>query len=136
MPTVYRMGPYRLIFYSVERDAEPARFWLNPLEVAWNRGFRPPELRHIRGIIAGRQASLLESWHAYFRKRTITVPLAWYPRLARGTESERNDWRLIGGGHGIHWEALDEDISVEGLLAGKPSGESEISFEDWMHKRR
>ena len=68
--------------------------------------------------------------------RTITVPLAWYPRLVRGTESERNDWRLIGGGHGIHWEALDEDISVEGLLAGTPSGESELSFEDWMHRRR
>jgi hypothetical protein len=68
--------------------------------------------------------------------RTITVPLAWYPRLARGTEAERNNWRLIGGGHGIHWEALDEDISVEGLLAGTPSGESERSFEDWMHTRR
>jgi hypothetical protein len=68
--------------------------------------------------------------------RTITVPLAWYPRLVRGTESERNDWRLIGGGHGIHWEALDEDISVEGLLAGTPSGESERSLEDWMHRRR
>ena len=68
--------------------------------------------------------------------RTITVPLAWYPRLVRGTESERNDWRLIGGGHGIHWEALDEDISVEGLLAGTPSGESDLSFEDWMHRRR
>ena len=68
--------------------------------------------------------------------RTITVPLAWYPRLVRGTDAERNDWRLIGGGHGIHWEALDEDISVEGLLAGKPSGESDLSFEDWMHTRR
>ena len=68
--------------------------------------------------------------------RTITVPLAWYPRLVRGTDFERNDWRLIGGGHGIHWEALDEDISVEGLLAGTPSGESDLSFEDWMHTRR
>jgi hypothetical protein len=67
--------------------------------------------------------------------RTITVPLAWYPRLVRGSESERNDWRLIGGGHGIHWEALDEDISVDGLLAGIPSGESELSFEDWLHGR-
>jgi hypothetical protein len=67
--------------------------------------------------------------------RTITVPLAWYPRLVRGTESERNDWRLMGGGHGIHWKALDEDISVEGLLAGDPSGESVRSFEDWMHRR-
>jgi Protein of unknown function (DUF2442) len=68
--------------------------------------------------------------------RTITAPLAWYPRLVRGTESERNDWRLIGGGHGLHWATLDEDISVEGLLAGTPSGESERSLEDWMHRRR
>lgn len=67
--------------------------------------------------------------------RTITVPLAWYPRLVRGTASERNDWRLIGGGHGIHWEALDEDISVEGLLAGTPSGESEASFARWLRER-
>ena len=68
--------------------------------------------------------------------RTISVPLAWYPRLVRGSDAERNDWRLIGGGHGIHWEGLDEDISVEGLLAGMPSGESDRSFEDWMHRRR
>jgi hypothetical protein len=78
MPTVYRVGPYRLFFYSVdrsepphvhvERDAAAAKFWLSPLEVAWNRGFRPPELRRIRGIIAGRQAALLERWHGYFRK--------------------------------------------------------------------
>lgn len=67
--------------------------------------------------------------------RTITVPLAWYPRLVRGTASERNDWRLIGGGHGIHWEALDEDISVEGLLAGVPSGESEASLARWLKER-
>ncbi len=67
--------------------------------------------------------------------RTITVPLAWYPRLVRGTASERNDWRLIAGGHGIHWEALDEDISVEGLLAGIPSGESEASLARWLEER-
>jgi hypothetical protein len=63
------------------------------------------------------------------------VPLAWYPRLVRDTESERNDWRLIGGGHGIHWDALDEDISVEGLLAGIPSGESEASLTRCLNER-
>jgi hypothetical protein len=68
MPTVYRVGPYRLFFYSVERDAAAAKFWLDPLEAAWNRGFRPSELRRIHGIIAGRQAALLERWHGYFRK--------------------------------------------------------------------
>ncbi len=67
--------------------------------------------------------------------RTITVPLAWYPRLLHGTTDERNKWRLIGKGHGIHWEDLDEDISVEGLLLGKPSGESQASFKKWLSRR-
>ena len=63
--------------------------------------------------------------------RSISVPLAWYPRLLRATAAERKHWRLIGRGLGIHWEDLDEDISVEGLLAGKPSGESQASFSHW-----
>ena len=67
--------------------------------------------------------------------RTISVPLAWYPRLLRATPAERKRWRLIGRGLGIHWEDLDEDISVEGLLAGKPSGESQASFRKWLAKR-
>lgn len=67
--------------------------------------------------------------------RTISVPLAWYPRLLHATLDERNNWRLIGKGHGIHWEDLDEDISVEGLLAGKPSGESQVSFKKWLESR-
>ena len=67
--------------------------------------------------------------------RTIAVPLAWFPRLLHATLKERNKWRLIGRGHGIHWEELDEDISVEGLLAGKPSGESQTSFKKWLGKR-
>ena len=54
--------------------------------------------------------------------RTISVPVAWFPRLLYSTQKERDNWRLIGRGHGIHWEEIDEDISVEGLLAGKPSG--------------
>lgn len=64
--------------------------------------------------------------------RTISVPLAWFPRLLYSTQEERNNWRLIGRGHGIHWEDIDEDISVEGLLAGKPSGESQTSFKKWL----
>ena len=67
--------------------------------------------------------------------RSISVPLAWYPRLLRATPAERKRWRLIGRGLGIHWEDLDEDISVEGLLAGKPSGESQASFSKWLAKR-
>lgn len=67
--------------------------------------------------------------------RTISVPLAWFPRLMRSAPEERNNWRLIGRGHGIHWKDIDEDISVEGLLAGKPSGESQASFKKWLSQR-
>lgn len=67
--------------------------------------------------------------------RTISVPLAWFPRLLESTPEERANWRLIGKGHGIHWEEIDEDISVEGLLAGRPSGESQSSFKKWLDKR-
>ncbi len=68
--------------------------------------------------------------------RTISVPLAWYPRLTHATPEERNRWRLIGRGEGIHWTDLDEDISVEGLLAGRPSGESQRSLKRWLELRR
>jgi Protein of unknown function (DUF2442) len=68
-------------------------------------------------------------------RRTVTVPLTWFPRLLHGTPTERGDWRLIGRGEGIHWEALDEDISVESLLAGRPSGESQESLKKWLAKR-
>jgi len=67
--------------------------------------------------------------------RTISTPLAWFPRLVYATQRERNNWRLIGKGYGIHWEDIDEDISVEGLLAGKPSGESQASFKKWLERR-
>ena len=68
--------------------------------------------------------------------RTISVPLEWFPRLVHATRSERNNWRLIGRGHGIHWEDIDEDISVEGLLAGRPSGETQESFKKWLSQRK
>ena len=67
--------------------------------------------------------------------RSISVPIAWFPRLLHSTEQERNNWRLIGRGQGIHWEDLDEDISIEGLIAGRPSGESQESFKKWLAKR-
>ena len=67
--------------------------------------------------------------------RTISVPLAWYPRLSHGMPAERTDWRLVGRGEGIHWPQLDEDISVEGLIAGKTSGESQSSLAKWIAER-
>lgn len=67
--------------------------------------------------------------------RTIAVPLAWYPRLMHATVEERSSWRLIGGGRGIHWPAIDEDIRVANLLAGQPSAESQSSFKKWLASR-
>jgi hypothetical protein len=67
--------------------------------------------------------------------RTIAVPLGWYPRLAHATPEERASWRLIGAGRGIHWPAIDEDISVANLLAGQPSAESQSSFKKWLAGR-
>lgn len=67
--------------------------------------------------------------------RTIAVPLSWYPRLAHGTSAERSTWRFIGDGEGIHWSDLDEDISVEGLLAGRRSGETQASLKRWLEQR-
>ena len=64
--------------------------------------------------------------------RSISIPLVWFPRLQHATPRERKKWRLIGNGHGIHWDDLDEDISVESLLAGQSSGESQASFKRWL----
>ena len=68
--------------------------------------------------------------------RAISVPLAWYPRLLNATPAERLGWRLIAKGRGIHWDSIDEDISVEGLLAGRASGESQASLKKWRGARR
>lgn len=64
--------------------------------------------------------------------RTISVPLAWYPRLLNGKPEERSNRRLIGKGEGIHWPDLDGDLSIEGLMLGRPSGESSRSFLRWL----
>ena len=68
--------------------------------------------------------------------RDISVPLSWYPRLVHATPEERGRLELIGGGEGIHWPDLDEDISVEMLLAGRKSGESRRSFKQWLEAKR
>jgi hypothetical protein len=67
--------------------------------------------------------------------RTLVVPLAWYPRLFHSSRRQRARWRLIGRGVGIHWPAIDEDIRVEGLLAGRRSGESQTSLKRWLEAR-
>ncbi|CAN5644627.1 DUF2442 domain-containing protein [soil metagenome] len=67
--------------------------------------------------------------------RSISAPLAWYPRLLHGTPEERSDWRLVGQGTGIHWPVLDEDVSVQNLLSGQASGESQRSLKRWLAQR-
>lgn len=67
--------------------------------------------------------------------RSLSLPLAWYPRLLHGTARERSTYRLIGRGEGVHWPLLDEDLSAEGFLAGRRSAESEASFKRWRQSR-
>jgi hypothetical protein len=67
--------------------------------------------------------------------RTVSAPLGWYPRLLQGSPAERANHRFIAEGEGIHWPDLDEDVSVENILAGKVSGESSKSFERWLQAR-
>ena len=59
--------------------------------------------------------------------RKIVVPLAWYPRLLHATKEQRNNWEICGGGYGIHWPDIDEDLSTEGLLRGAPAPPKTIS---------
>ena len=56
-----------------------------------------------------------------FDGRSISVPLAWYPRLLNATEKQRSNWQISGGGYGIHWPDIDEDLNTEGLLRGAPA---------------
>ena len=68
--------------------------------------------------------------------RTVTAPLNWYPRLLHGSARERRNWRLMGGGMGVHWPDLDEDLSVEHILAGRRSAESHASLGKWLAARK
>ena len=68
--------------------------------------------------------------------RRIFVPLAWYPRLLNASEGERGRWHILGDGYAIEWPDLDEHVGIEGLLAGRPSGESPQSLKRWLDSRR
>ncbi|MCP9819258.1 DUF2442 domain-containing protein [Synechococcus sp. Cruz-9H2] len=59
-------------------------------------------------------------------RRSISVPLAWYPRLLHATSVDRDNWEVAGGGFGIHWPDIEEDLSVEGLLRGAPSPRKKV----------
>jgi hypothetical protein len=90
---------------------------------------RPAQARHVTVSDSSVTVDLVDG-------RSITVPLVWYPRLTHGSDSERQNWRLLGAGEGIHWPDLDEDLSVEGLLAGYPSRESQASLDKWLRSRQ
>ena len=68
--------------------------------------------------------------------RTISVPLAWYPRLIHATPEERNNWEIHAEGRHLHWPDLDEDLSIEMLVIGQKSGESRRSFNRWLAAKR
>ncbi len=91
------------------------------------------EFRVPRAISVAVTADMLEV--ALDDGRTIAAPLAWFPRLLHGTDEERARARLIGQGEGLHWPELDEDVSVEALLAGRPSAESAASLKRWQAGR-
>ena len=65
----------------------------------------------------------------------VSAPLSHYPRLLHATPAERRNWRLLDGGRGVRWDALDEDISAAGLLTGRHSGESAASLDRWLAAR-
>lgn len=67
--------------------------------------------------------------------RSLSVPLAWYPRLMHASMEERQNWQLLGDGYAIEWVDLDEHIGIEGLLAGRRSSESQRSLERWLASR-
>ena len=116
----------------MDRAGASANVWLDLVTLASNVGYPAHGLSIILRLVRKHQPELLEAWNDFFGAgfsqdelsvalmdgRTITVPLAWYPRLAVGTPEQRGRWEVAGGGYGIHWPELDEDLSTEGLLAG------------------
>ena len=75
-----------------------------------------PDIR-VRAVHVGEERLVVDLMDG----RSITVPLAWYPRLFFATAKQRQNWKLAGGGYGIHWPDIDEDLSTEGLLRGAPA---------------
>lgn len=164
MPTVFRDGPYAFRFYSadhiepphihVQRDRYGAKFGWQAIGVIlrmnceklaglsrpgkdnyWRRGMTTLVLE--RDPIAVSVEVTAEALAVRLADgRVISTALEWYPRLAHATPAERNQYELLGQGSGIGWPALDEHLSVESILAGRSSGESQESFRRWLASRR
>ena len=110
MPTVLTDGPYRLGMSTLVLESEPAVIQV-----------KVTEEKLIVDLADG---------------RCIVVPLEWYPRLLHGSHDERQNWQLLGDGYAIEWADLDEHIGIEGLLAGRCSGENRKSLERWLAGRK
>jgi hypothetical protein len=128
----------------IDRDDRSAKFWLNPVGLAVNLGFSASNWRGSntwynpsgrRCCEAGMTTSDPKPGERIIDVRvdeyslsadladgrTITVPLAWFPRLLHASAQQRSNWQIAGGGFGIHWPEVDEDLSVQGLLRGAPA---------------
>ncbi len=86
----------------------------------WERGMGTSAIATDERV-AGVEVYEFDLHVALMNGRTISVPLAWYPRLKRASAAERRTWHIAGGGYGIHWPDIDEDLSVEGMLRGAPA---------------
>src|SRR5260364_31651 len=136
MPVLFRYKGFRFLLYSNEgnprepihihvvKDGIDAKFWLDPVRLAYNDGFNAQVLRELKEH--GMSSSLIKAVNVRFDENSMTialsdgralgVPLAWFPRLLHASQAQRMQYRIST--RGLHWEALDEDISLAGLLAG------------------
>jgi hypothetical protein len=169
VPGVLEIGPYRFVFFSVDRtepvhihvkrDRQIAKFWLRPVLLAKNKGFSALNSTVLivswfnmdkSSVSLGMTTLTLENEPAALNVtirdeklivdlvdgRTLVVPLEWYPRLVHSTDSERQRWILLGNGYAIEWPDVDEHLGIEGLIAGRRSGESCNSLERWLSTRK
>ena len=152
MPAILKWHGYRFFFFSdegkepphihVAKDGRMAKFWLEDCKLAYNDYFKDNEVRRLRKVVLENQERFLEAWNEYEKEniknitfnrdsivlhfsdgRKVFAPLVFYPRLLHGTAKQRGNWEIIGAGRGIHWPDLDEDLSIDGLLHGRPSVE-------------
>lgn len=144
------------VHVHVARDRRAAKFWLTPVRVEYNYGFTQREIAKVAALVREHEVEIQRAWHEYLATdtvavdvkvtsdalvvalrdgRVVSVPLTWYPRLAAATPGERRRWELVGAGIGIHWPAIDEDVSVEALLSGQGSNESVRSLRRWQASR-
>jgi hypothetical protein len=129
-------NPREPLHVHASRSDADAKLWLRPdVRIAGSVGFSRREQTELVRVVEARRDDFMRAWYEHFGDsvrfddvtmwvelndgRTIGVPLAWFPRLLRATSEQRAQCRIGVTGGGLHWEDLDEDISVDGLLAGR-----------------